>query len=798
MDKTLLHAQLKEIFPQVEQNVIDRTIVDAMAAKAVDVLSYCIDAILASQINHGKKDGEKYGNPDIIYIGSVKKKTLKDGSKKQIPLIYVKESKSTSFCHNSSGRGSLVKPQILDLTTVDSDPIETKELDENPSKTVHSQSETSTVPRQPGCLPVIQDSMRKLEECLNHMSETISNGYVDLGKSFSNGTPCPPSSLVKNSGEKIQMVEIDQTPLTVESPYSMLHPSLQPLRIPLIDDNSKWTEEFGNPTAVTSRSSVIHSLLSKNSSTPPFHVDSNRKTTISISGSATTISHTTTTTISDTATTTISDTATITSDTATITSDNATPQQIPMTTTSAIETETLAMSTLDFVQQVFPNVNVVFVHMLLNDGRSTNDIVNALLDRPDMQNSGKPLVKQTIIEPSEIDYFNKLCPVESCLYIDQCEKILCNNFKSISVKDIRRAMRLCCSRYAPTHKILEDALLAMNDNSESITQRARGRKFFITKLITGKRPLKSIAQPIEPNLQLELDFVKKKRLLDEERKNAIMAENLNKQQYIDEGEEIECGCCFGDFAFEDIVQCSDGHLFCKECLRGYAKEIIFGSSMASLDLVCMGDDCDHRFPYDQLKKCLSENEIEKYRERLQKDCLEKVDLPNLHSCPFCDFAAILPETERVFSCKKCERQSCVECSVDWKEHFGKRCHEIEKKSETNLRVSYEEKMTMAKVRKCSKCNLSFTKSDGCNKMTCRCGTTQCYICRKSYIDYNHFCRHSRDPGQKCTQCKFCSLWSDPSEDDELAIQHLEQEAAVKKRKLHEEMKSSYYSKKCNT
>lgn len=476
------------------------------------------------------------------------------------------------------------------------------------------------------------------------------------------------------------------------------------------------------------------------------------------------------------------------------------------------------ISLLDELSQTFPNVDRDRVEILLGEGWDLNQIANYLLENSQFRNAGKaPNDTPSQPSPSEekvIDFFKDYSNPVSFTYKEQCLDLLKNEFRRIYLADIRTAMRKYNFHYAPSRKCLEDSLLALgcslsSDSSGSDTNsknssmipapcvNTSSSTIPIRKLMGHKRGLVSPHIELEKELLMEIEFVKKQKMLKEEKKDEIYAMHLNEEQYETEGQLIECGCCFGEFPFEDIVQCSDAHLFCRQCLQSYAKEVIFGSAIATAKLHCMSDGCTKPFPYSQLKKCLSDEEIEKYQERLQEDCLTKVDIPNLVRCPFCEFAAIVPDFDKVFSClnTKCGKETCKDCGEEWKDHFGLKCNEVEKKSETNLRLTYEERMTMAKVRKCPKCSCQFMKSEGCNKMTCRCGQTMCYVCRKSGIDYNHFCRHPRNPGQKCEVCTSCSLWSDPSEDDELAVKQLEMEAQNAKRQLIENEDTVIQAKK---
>ncbi|PHH65808.1 hypothetical protein CDD80_989 [Ophiocordyceps camponoti-rufipedis] len=71
-----------------------------------------------------------------------------------------------------------------------------------------------------------------------------------------------------------------------------------------------------------------------------------------------------------------------------------------------------------------------------------------------------------------------------------------------------------------------------------------------------------------------------------------------------------------------------------------------------------------------------------------------------------------------FRCQspRCGRQSCLSCHKPWTDvHI---CHES---SLLALRTQVETAMSMAIKRVCPRCDTSFVKNSGCNKLTCPCG-----------------------------------------------------------------------------
>lgn len=126
-----------------------------------------------------------------------------------------------------------------------------------------------------------------------------------------------------------------------------------------------------------------------------------------------------------------------------------------------------------------------------------------------------------------------------------------------------------------------------------------------------------------------------------------------------------------------------------------------------------------------------------------------------------------------FTCQKCLQPSCISCSKAWTDiHI---CHES---SLLALRTQVELAMSLAIKRTCPRCNTSFVKSSGCNKLTCVCGYQMCYVCRKDIGNgegYRHFCEHFRpDGGRGCTECSKCDLYR--HEDDEVVVKKAKERA----------------------
>ncbi|XP_028267859.1 E3 ubiquitin-protein ligase RNF216 [Parambassis ranga] len=458
------------------------------------------------------------------------------------------------------------------------------------------------------------------------------------------------------------------------------------------------------------------------------------------------------------------------------------------------------------VLDLLPDVQEAYVAELIqkNNVKDLNVICNLLLENPDYPRreaaAATAAPSSILLEPGDTqtevteDLFDyaKLGIVGSDVVM-QAADMLMGDFRMLSCQDIKWALNAMKGHYAITRKALCEALKKWQESGDPSGKRRRSRTSsercyidfnfehgtvkFVRRMyfLESDRRYCRTYSNLEPLVQKELTFYQQKAKEWAEHEDFLLALQVNEDEYKKDGQLIECGCCYGEFAFEKMTQCSDGHLFCKECLVKYAQEAVFGSGKSELS--CMEAGCSCSYPVCELEKVLPENVLCKYYERQAEEAVAATCADELVRCPFCNFPALLDKNMSLFSCPnpRCRKESCRKCHVQWKQHVGKTCEQVLERDEIRMRVLFEERMTAARVRKCVKCGTSLVKSEGCNRMPCRCGSFMCYLCREPITGYNHFCQHARSPGAPCRHCRKCSLWTDPTQDDERLIQEIQKE-----------------------
>ena len=211
----------------------------------------------------------------------------------------------------------------------------------------------------------------------------------------------------------------------------------------------------------------------------------------------------------------------------------------------------------------------------------------------------------------------------------------------------------------------------------------------------------------------------------------------------EEGDVLECGCCFGDTPSAKTTHCDaeTPHFFCLDCAKGNVKATL---EKQRHDFHCMdASGCTAEFRRSEQVKFIDEDTMETLDRVHAKAALREAEIDDLESCPFCDFQAICDpiEVDKEFRCENeyCLIVSCRLCKMT--SHIPKTCAEHKKDLGLNERHLMEEKMTEALLRRCPKCKLPIIKDGGCNKVVCtQCGCYVCDVCGKdiSREGYSHF------------------------------------------------------------
>ncbi|EPY89063.1 E3 ubiquitin-protein ligase RNF216 isoform 2 [Camelus ferus] len=260
------------------------------------------------------------------------------------------------------------------------------------------------------------------------------------------------------------------------------------------------------------------------------------------------------------------------------------------------------------------------------------------------------LVKETMPKIDFFDY-SKLTPLDQRCFI-QAADLLMADFKMLSSQDIKWALHELKGHYAITRKAFSDAIKKWQELSPETSGKRKKRKemnqysYIDFKFEQGDIKIEKRMFFLE-NKRRHCRSYDRRALLPAVQQEQEFYEQKVKEM-AEDGQLIECRCCYGEFPFEELTQCADAHLFCKECLIRYAQEAVFGSGKSELS--CMEGSCTCSFPASELEKVLPQTILYKYYERKAEEEVAAAYADELVRCPSCSFPALLDSDVKRFSC----------------------------------------------------------------------------------------------------------------------------------------------------
>ncbi|RXG70540.1 E3 ubiquitin-protein ligase [Armadillidium vulgare] len=385
-----------------------------------------------------------------------------------------------------------------------------------------------------------------------------------------------------------------------------------------------------------------------------------------------------------------------------------------------------------------------------------------------LQRKKKMNIRKKFIEGMSVEEFME--------YFEDPEKVFCDTSKEMNKLYITNARE----------QLLNDLPFHLTKKIDSVFKSNNFHYLPTLRFLKVRKSKRKIGGKLPGDLDdiflKEFCYVKMEKKIKEYYENKEKGKKLAFQKAKEAGELIECQCCFDDeVLFSEMSSCDKlekPHFFCNTCIKRFAEEQI---GQGKLEFICLEGECKSPFSLGTLKRLLKPSIFSNLLKRKQAEEIAAAGIDDLESCPFCNFATIMPNKEdKVFKClnPECLKDSCRLCKE--LNHIPLRCQEVEKKKQTDARTFLENEMTEAMIRECFKCKKRFIKEEGCNKMVCSCGAMMCYLCKQPISGYNHFAPdNNRSSTTKNSQNK-CPLWSNSLK---LHAEEVQKRAAEAKQKL---------------
>jgi TRIAD3 protein (E3 ubiquitin-protein ligase RNF216) len=332
--------------------------------------------------------------------------------------------------------------------------------------------------------------------------------------------------------------------------------------------------------------------------------------------------------------------------------------------------------------ELFPNIDPQFVQRVIHDGQKNLDACTTLIMERMEKDGGYPKAVPSKKRPREeqrvecVTHMGNMVPKQFVLDRSKCtneaaywtewyahpnQLMLCSKnvlklvFPQVPLPYVQSIMTSVMSQLLPAWYILSNHVKEQKEGTKRHFKQLKRQRAVGDNVLTIIR---------HPKLREEYAFLDNYMVTEVVRTDGLMAKRLNESEYEETGNLLECGCCFGDHPFENMVTCDDGHLFCRTCAQRAAEELI-GQGRSEFKCLNTSENCPYAFTEQQLRKFLPPSLYRLYEKLLQSNILRQAGLPGLTECPFCDYAALVEnEHDREFHCGSCDVVSCRLCKKE--------------------------------------------------------------------------------------------------------------------------------------
>lgn len=148
-----------------------------------------------------------------------------------------------------------------------------------------------------------------------------------------------------------------------------------------------------------------------------------------------------------------------------------------------------------------------------------------------------------------------------------------------------------------------------------------------------------------------------------------IAQLLNEAEHAAASDLVECECCYGDYAWDEIAACGAAHFFCHGCLLKSVQEGLYGQGRNLVGEMCSvrclsssaTPPCDAFVPLDLLEAVLPRDVFQHLEDKTAADSLDRCGL-DLVKCPFCTYAEVVPASSYRFK-RSAAAIACIAAAI---------------------------------------------------------------------------------------------------------------------------------------